>query len=218
MAKNPAKFTDSIIDVIASKISEWGGQMFLDPFGGSGKVASIKNLIQCEVHCNDIEKGWKEDYPVDKWYNQDAEFLDTNGILYDAIITSPTYGNRMADHHNAKDGSKRITYTHRYGEKLSEGNTGVMHFGKEYKLKHTNIFRHLIHLIHNNGLVMVNVSNFIRRGEEVDVVGWWKEMLSSLGLVFVEEVLIDTPRMRFGANREKRVNKESLLIYKKITN
>jgi hypothetical protein len=216
MANNPAKFTNSILDVITDKLIGFGGKYILDPFGGSGKIALIKKSIPCYIHCNDIENGWKEDYPVDKWYHQDAQTLDTKGLLYDAIVTSPTYGNRMADHHNAKDASKRITYTHRYGAKLTEGNTGVLHFGNEYKNKHVAIFRHLLTLLKDGSIVMVNVSDFIRKGEVVGVVSWWKDMLEGLGLAFIEEVQIKTPRMRFGANNEKRVEGESLLVFKKV--
>lgn len=218
MAKNPAKFTNSILDVIVKKLTEFECQYILDPFAGSGKIGLIKAYVPCVVHCNDIENGWKEEYPVDKWYHQDAQFLNTEGFLYDAIITSPTYGNRMADHHNAKDASKRITYTHRYGSKLTEGNTGVLHFGSKYQEKHIAIFRHLLTLLKEGSIVMVNVSDFIRKGQVVGVVAWWKEMLEGLGLDFIEEVCIETPRMRFGANSEKRVDRESLLIFKKDCN
>jgi DNA modification methylase len=213
--KNPAKFTDSILEEIAKQVNHKNIKgVCLDPFAGSGKIAKIKQFTNIEIHCNDIEDGWKEDYDVDVWYHQDAEFLVTDRT-FDAIITSPTYGNRMADHHKANDGSRRITYTHRYGQKLSDGNTGVMHFGKEYKDKHTRIFTNLRKLLKSNGLLMVNVSNFIRNGEEVDVVGWWKDMLTNVGFSFIEDVPIATPRMKFGANRTKRVQNENLLIWKR---
>lgn len=42
----------------------------------------------------------------------DATRLPFDNRMFDAVITSPTYGNRMADHHDAQDGSKRITYRH----------------------------------------------------------------------------------------------------------
>lgn len=213
--KNPAKFSDSILQVIENYILAKLPleSTILDPFGGSGKIAKIKDNVDVKIHCNDIENGWKEKFPVDMWYHQDAEFLTTD-CTFDAIITSPTYGNRMADHHNAKDASKRITYTHRYGNKLTEGNTGVMHFGNEYKNKHYKIFVHLKQLLKTNGYLMVNVSNFIRSGKEVDVVGWWQEMLSSIGYIFIEKIPIATPRMRYGANAKSRVDNEYLLIYK----
>lgn len=42
----------------------------------------------------------------------DATSLPFPDEAFDAIITSPTYGNRMADHHDARDNSRRLTYRH----------------------------------------------------------------------------------------------------------
>ena len=42
----------------------------------------------------------------------DATALPFADWTFDAVITSPTYGNRMADHHNAQDGSRRVSYRH----------------------------------------------------------------------------------------------------------
>ena len=50
---------------------------------------------------------------------------------FDMVVTSPTYGNRMADHHNAKDGRRRITYTHNLGRTLTPGNSGAMQWGED---------------------------------------------------------------------------------------
>ena len=41
----------------------------------------------------------------------DARRLHYLDATFDAICTSPTYGNRMADHHNARDSSPRLTPT-----------------------------------------------------------------------------------------------------------
>ena len=61
-------------------------------------------------------------------------------VTFDAICTSPTYGNRMADHHEARDGSPRDTYRHVLGRPLTPGNSGALHWGdgiagEEYRLR-----------------------------------------------------------------------------------
>lgn len=56
--------------------------------------------------------------------------------FFDAICVSPVYGNRVSDSHNAKDGSKRVTYTHMLGRKLTDGNTGCLQWGEKYKQAH----------------------------------------------------------------------------------
>jgi len=136
--------------------------------------------------------------------------FENNSI--DAICTSPTYGNRMADSHNAKDASKRITYTHMIGHKLSEGNTGGMQWGEKYRNKHSDCYKEFNRILKNGGLCIVNISNHIRNGEEIDVVAWHKSELSKL-FRFKEEKKITTPRMGFGQNADKRVHYESILVF-----
>ena len=102
---NPAKFSDSIISEISTQLLRRKGDdviTVLDPFGGSGKIGLIKEKVDCEIICNDLEEEWNEGkYDIDEWHHCDSEFLEL-GRKVDFIITSPTYGNRMADHHNAK--------------------------------------------------------------------------------------------------------------------
>lgn len=90
-----------------------------------------------------------------------------------------------------------------------------MHFGQAYCEKHTRIYAHLYELLKNNGIMLINVSNFIRKGVEVNVCEWTKETIIDLGFKFVCERKISTPRMGYGANRSARVSTESILVFKK---
>jgi hypothetical protein len=97
-----------------------------------------------KVVCNELEREWVETstHNVDEWHIGDAAnmaWAESNS--FDAICTSPTYGNRMADHHNAKDGSKRVTYKHFLGRDLNEANTGKMQWGENYRQKHLEIYK-----------------------------------------------------------------------------
>lgn len=195
-----------------------GRDNVLDPFAGTGKIGKLKEYGYCgKIYANEIEPEWliNNEFSCDVISFQDAEMLDYPENMFDAIVTSPTYGNRMADHHKAKDSSKRITYTHCLGRTLNNENTGAMQFGKKYQAKHIACYNHLVKLIKPNGLFIVNVSNFIRKGEEVDVVAWTKYTLENCGLTFIEEIKVNTPRMGFGANASKRVPYESILVFEK---
>lgn len=55
---------------------------------------------------------------------------------FDMVMISPTYGNRMGDHHNAKDASRRIGHTHTLGRTLTPGNSGAVHWEEDYRLLH----------------------------------------------------------------------------------
>ena len=215
MVKHPAVYSNDFIEIFSNLLKD--RKNVLDPFAGTGKISLIKNHgYNGKIICNEMEPEFSKisEYLVDEWLYEDAEYLKLNDI--EAICTSPTYGNRMADHHNAKDKSKRITYTHYLGKQLKEGNTGRMQFGDLYREKHKRIYQNLYSLLNNNGLFILNISNHIRKGEEVDVVLFHKEALESVGFTLNHEIKIETKRMKFGKNSEKRVKYEYILVFEKL--
>ena len=135
---------------------------------------------------------------------------------FDAIATSPTYANRMADKHNAKDGSRRITYTHRLGRELHFENTGRLQWGFQYRFKHREIWRECIRVLKYAGIFIVNVSDHIRDGQQIPVVEWHITILKEFGLTLVEDIKVPTPRMGYGANRRLRVDCEHILVWRKL--
>jgi tRNA G10 N-methylase Trm11 len=212
--KHPAKYSDIFIEIFFNYLKN--SKNVFDPFAGTGKIALIKDFgYKGKIICNEMEPEFiNTEYPVDKWYHEDAEFISMDNI--DAICTSPTYGNRMADHHNAKDGRKRITYTDCLGKQLKEGNTGKMQYGDQYKQKHINIYKNLLNILNKNGIFILNISNHIRKGIEIDVVSFHKKTMEEIGFLLQEEIQLETKRMRYGKNSELRVKYESILIFKKI--
>lgn len=215
--RHPAKYSDEFLPIFAKKLK--GTLKVLDPFAGTGKIGLIKQYgYKGIIYANDIESEWIElgRDKCDVISSIDAEQLPsiyTEGF-FDAICTSPTYGNRMADHHNAKDGSKRNTYTHCLGHELKDGNTGKMQWGEEYRKKHFGIYKAIIPLLSSNGLFILNVSNHIRKGEEIHVSEWHKETLELLGMNLVMDIHINTRRCKFGANSNKRVEYEHIYVFK----
>lgn len=213
--KHPATFTNKFVPIFAELLA--GRKIVLDPFAGTGKLAAIKEFgFNGQVWCNELEPEWvtSSKYPVDKWNVGDARDLSwSEGV--DAICTSPTYGNRMADSHDAKDSSRRITYTHYIGRKLTEGNSGAMQWGGKYKDLHKAVWRECHNILGPGGLMVVNVSNHVRKGVEVDAVGWHENCLMEIGFELVDHIKIETPRMRFGKNSEVRIQHESILVFKK---
>lgn len=221
--RHPAKFSDNLIPAIADNLCKYvvvhkdTPPIVLDPFAGTGKIAELKSFTPCYVVANEIEPEWScqcIDKGCDEVYTEDAQFL-TLSYKVDAIVTSPTYGNRMADHHNAKDNSKRNTYTHCIGRQLTDGNTGKMQFGEQYKTKHIAVYENLLQYLAPQGIFILNVSNFIRKGEEVDVVSFHTDALISLGLQWWDDTVVQTHRLTYGANRDKRVSGEHILVFKR---
>jgi hypothetical protein len=213
---HPAKYSDELLPVLAKLLR--GRHELLDPMAGTGKIAAIRRFnFDGHITCNDLEPEWTDPaFRVDEWHFSDAASMDwANDGQLDAICTSPTYGNRMADHHEAQDGSRRYSYTHCLGHALHEGNTGQMQWGEAYRTKHVEIVRECRRVLKDIGVLVVNVSNHVRHGEIVDVVGWWRTIVPMLGFEFITEYEVPTKRMRNGANAEKRVDSESVLVFER---
>ena len=128
--KHPAKYSDALMPVF-DKILPKNGEI-LDCFAGTGKLRQIRpNAVLLE-----IEPEWAQ---INGAIVGDATNMPFDSELFDAVCTSPTYGNRMADSfidHKPEKQYKRNTYTHCLGRKLSENNSGGMQFGEKYKELH----------------------------------------------------------------------------------
>jgi hypothetical protein len=210
---HPATFSNQFIDIFYDEIKDCYN--ILDPFAGTGKIGMVKNIgYTGKITCNDLEPEYKINcgYSIDKWLHIDASLLTG---CFDAIVTSPTYGNRMADSHNAKDKSKRVTYTHKLGRKLHPENTGAMQWGDRYKLKHIECYNNFYKILEKNGKLIINISDHIRKGVVIDVSGWHLENICSIGFQLIKKYEIPVKRMRFGANNELRVSNEYIYVFKK---
>ena len=119
----------------------------------------------------------------------------------------------MADHHEAKDGTKRNTYTHCIGRQLSEGNTGKMQWGEEYRTKHERIYAHLTSLVKEGGIFVLNIKNHIRNGTEIDVKSFHEKVICNNGFVKVKEIFVETEGNGFGANADKRTKGEYIIVF-----
>lgn len=214
--RHPAKYTDSFLEIFANLLR--GKQKVLDPFAGTGKIGLIKQYgFDGQVYANELEPEWisENSYNCDYITCEDAEFLKYPACYFDAICTSPTYGNRMADHHEAKDGTRRNTYKHCLGRPLSDGNTGQMQWGVEYIEKHARIYKHLTTLLRNGGLFVLNIKNHIRKGQEIDVKAFHEKALNDCNMVKVEEFFVKTSGNGFGANSDKRTDGEYIVVFQK---
>jgi len=216
--RHPAKYTDTLLPVFADILK--GCPNVLDPMAGTGKIGLLKDHgYKGWIVCNELEPEWITPAPpgVDEVHIGDAEDMDwAEDERFAAICTSPTYANRLADHHDARDGSRRNTYRHTLGRPLSPGNTGMMQWGKEYRQKHVFIWIECKRVLKSDGLMVVNVSDHIRKGQVVRVVDWHVKAITGIGLLLVDKISVETPRLRFGANSDVRVSEEWVLVFRKM--
>lgn len=173
---HPAPFSAEVLNVIKAEFprrtrridppEEW-----LDPFAGTGRVHELAEPLSIRTVGVEIEPEWAACHP--DTYVGDSTALPKSWTAHFAgAITSPVFGNRMSDHHDAQerckacdatgrvarkkcercDGKgirdhKRITYRHKLGRELHENNAGRMQWGAKYRDLHEQVWRELYRVL-----------------------------------------------------------------------
>ena len=207
--RHPAKYTNSLLPIFKQYLD--GKIKILDPFAGTGKlreIAPTATLLE-------IEPEWAN---ISGAIVGDATDMPFENDSFEAICTSPTYGNRMADHfidHQPEKKYTRNTYRHCLGRALDENNSGRMQWGGKYKKLHAKAWSECFRVLSDDGIFILNISNHIRAGKEIDVTKWHVDTLISLGFRVEKMNRLETPRQRQGANSKLRVGYESVVLFKK---
>jgi DNA modification methylase len=208
--KHPAKFTKALMPIFVELLSTLPKtSKVLDPFAGTGKI----HELPFDTYGIEIESEWAAMHP--KTICGDSTKMSFSDDFFDAICTSPTYGNRMADHHEAKDNSKRNTYTHVLGRKLANNNTGAMHWGDDYKRLHEDVYAECFRVLKLNGILLINMKNHIRNGVEIEVNKWHIECLVKLGFDLEKTLTVPLKGNGFGANGKVRTGVEYVNMFRK---
>lgn len=206
--KHPARFSPIILHYIEGLLKPERGRL-LDPFAGTGLIHTLARR-DLQTWGIEIEPEWAAMHP--RTVCGDALRLPFPASTFRVICTSPTYGNRFADHHNAKDNSTRRSYTHDIGHPLAPTNSGTIHFGPRYKDFHIAAWAESVRVLERGGLMIVNVSDFIRKFKVVEVVSFHRDVLSVPPLRLIAELRVTTPRLRYGANSDARAEDEAILV------
>lgn len=237
---HPAMFSRELIAPLADTIR--GRRRVLDPFAGTGRIHTIAALAGVPRSTGiELEPEWAN---VEQFAGPNRVQIVGDSLVvlptfrpgtFDAVLTSPAYGNRMADKHEAKDLckncggsgvvgsseckvckgaglSRRNTYRHRLGRALSENNSGGMQWGPEYRELHRGIWKASVRVLTPGAAFVINCSNHIRLGQIIDVCNWHRDVLVDLGLSVIDVIEVETRRQRHGANHDLRVAGEQIIV------
>lgn len=212
---HPAKWSAPILTVIGealrSDLFASPPARLLDPFAGRGLGDLRATYPEGEWVGVELEPEWAAQ--ADGTITGDATRLpaDWSGTFC-AVVTSPCYGNRMADTYDGRDGSRRMTYRTAIGRPLTDRSTAGVQWGSEYRALHRLAWAEAHRVLRPDGLLVVNVSNHVRGGVEQHVMEWHVDALAALGFRLERLLPIRTRRYGDGANRDARVDAEHLIV------
>jgi SAM-dependent methyltransferase len=219
LAAHPAKWSEAVLDAMGQAMWEHfpagdGARRVLDPFAGVGLARLASALgAEHEVVGVELEPEWAGADP--RTLVGDACALPFEAASFDVVASSPCYGNRMSDHHEARDASERRTYRHKLGRPLSANSAGAMAWGRAYRRLHETAWHEAHRVLRPGGYVVLNVSNFSILDVEQRVVEFHLNTWLLLGATLVEARRVATPRYRYGANGEKRIEGELVLVLRR---
>ena len=239
---HPAKFNDAILEAIGRAIAEHDDTptarplTVLDPFGGVGGIHALDSTPHVTTYAVELEPEWAFVSSLAGWthcgdfmgFGPESPFRQGDAIfamqvpgpkLFDIIVTSPAYGNRMADHHVAKDDSKRLTYTHRLGRALTPGNSGGVQWGAKYRKFHLRAWWRADRMLRPGGLFILNVKDHVRKGKVQEVSEFHRKVFGAMDYELLDEVHVATRGMGFGANQQVegglKVDHETVFVFRK---
>lgn len=240
---HPAPFSEAVLATISLIVDTEADRLrkkrlrVLDPFAGVGWIHTLDH----DTVGIEIEPEWACQHPRTKLGDSTKlRYKET----FDVVATSPCYGNRMADHHDAKDICKkchnkrklrvdcktckgtglshRRTYKHYLGHDLSPNNAGAMQWGDDYRELHTKVWAKSVTALKPGGLFVLNIRNHFRTFNkkvgpvEQHVAEWHLQTLGQLGLAIQQYHFVETPGYRFGENRELRLAGEQVIELRKV--
>lgn len=210
--RHPATYNKALFPIMSSML--WGCERLLDPMAGVGKIFKLRDYLTPppDITAIEIEPGFARAHLEVQVGN--ALNLSFAENTFDAICVSPPWANRMADQFNSLDHSIRLTYFHCLGQKLAEYNGGAFQWGPKYRAFITAAWIEARRVLQPGGRFVLDIGNHIRKHQEIDVSGWMKKEMIRIGYTFVTDVSVNTRRLRFGRNHDKRIDHEFVMLFR----
>lgn len=206
---HPAKFNANLMPVMARMLA--GCQDILDPFAGVGKIFELNRwLPDARIEAVEIEPEWAVMHPATIIGN--ALDLPWEDQHFDAICTSPAFGNRMADV-LLLDRYQRNTYANGLGRELHADSGAKLQWGEDYRRFHFKAWEEARRVLKPGGVFVLNIKDHIRDGQVQKVTSWHATCLDALGFEWMVHEKVMTTGNGFGANGQARVPYENVIKF-----
>ena len=204
---HPAKYSAGMMRLAAQLLPD-GGRI-LDPMAGVGRIHRLQQH-GFETVGVELEAEWAAEHP--DTIRGDARALHFPDGRFDGIVTSPPYGNRMADG-LLLDGTTRRTYSNALGRDLAEGNAGGLQWGDAYRKLMAEVWAEAVRALCPGGRFVLFHRDHIRDGQWIPVTGWHIATLMSLGLTLWTVAGVPTPGFGYGQNAQVRAGGEVMVVF-----
>lgn len=209
---HPARYSKELVQPIAEMLI--GCTLIIDPFAGTGeRLADMAKLAGCRATGIEIEPEF-----IVRWdvvgQGDATNLLFPNGY-FDGATSSPTYGNRMNDNYQGNSRWKYYTYRSFLGRELSQGSTAGVKFGKEYIRLHYLAWQELYRVLRPGSPFVLNIKDSWQGNDIIPVSQWHYETLKTIGFTPVKVVRVPVKGMRNGANGNKRIGCENLILFER---
>ena len=181
---HPAPYPNALLALFQEVVPVEQFSTILDPFAGTGRIHELEN----KTLGTEIEPEWAAIHP-DTICASATELPFPDGF-FDAIVTSPTYGNRLADRGFTATPETRHSYTFDIGRELSKNNSGGMYWGTKYRELHLQAWAEAVRVLRPEGRFVLNIKDHIKLGKRQFVSAWHCQELLKLGLrlLWVQDV------------------------------
>jgi SAM-dependent methyltransferase len=212
--KHPAPFSMAVLRVIKelldARFADQKSTKVLDPFAGTGRIHYLTEYGY-DTAGVELEPEWAK--LNDRTKVGDALKTGFRKGTFDAIATSPTYGNRLADSYEASDPDRRHSYHFDLGRAPSEGSSAVLAWGDEYRAFHAKAWIEALRVLKGNGRFILNIKDHIRDGAWQDVAAWHCDVILGLGFRLVAIRPVGTKGVPSGANANVRSEAELVIAF-----
>jgi hypothetical protein len=215
---HPARFSrqhlKAFTAVLEQEAASVGHELkVLDSFAGTGTVHRLARPGIAWTAGVELEQEWAAQDP--RTLRGDATMLPFRACTFDALITSPAYGNRLSEHHQARDGSRRYGYQRSLGRPLSLGNGAAIAWGDTYRALHTRAWLEAFRVLRPGALALVNVKDFPCDGQPVPVVLWHRGALVDAGFVIESLTELKSPGLPGEDHANARQYRETIIRARK---
>lgn len=221
----PASYSGPVLESIRH-LTPANAVRILDPFAGPNGVARLMDTLGTFSNSTgrrylgvEIEPEWAQQ-GVDTIVGDATKLRDIPGVVAfapDCVITSPPYGNRMADQYlGDPSGSRRHTYAIALGRRLDDYSAARYQWGPKYQTIISEGIREIAHILPEGGHFILNIANHYRKHTLQLVVPWAVEMVLKRDFELRSWDVVKAPKMRHGENWEARDDHEQLFLFEKV--